>query len=97
MTKHQIADLFGCFVAKVDANVRSVLNAGVLDEDEVCRALRYADGSAVLLYNLEMITALAFRIKSENTEVFRRWLMARTVAGRKISVILPQNSAGIIN
>ena len=39
MPQHQIADLFGCFVAKVNANVRSILGAGVLDETNACRTI----------------------------------------------------------
>lgn len=97
MTKHEIATLFECFVAKVDANVRSILRSAVLNEDKVCRTLRYADGSLVLLYNMEMIIALAFRIRSRNADAFRRWLVARAVAGRKISVVVPLSNQAIVN
>lgn len=97
LTKHEIADLFECFVAKVDANVRATLKAGVLDEDKVCRTMRYSDDSSVMLYNLEMITALAFRIKSRNSDAFRRWLMARAVAGKKISVIVSPSNQMLLN
>ena len=77
MTKHQIADLFGCFVAKVVSNVAAILKSGVLDESRACRFHRYKDGSSVELYSLEMITALAFRIDTRNADIFRRWLMER--------------------
>ncbi len=77
MTKHQIADLFGCFVAKVVSNIAAVLKSGVLDESRVCRFYRYKDGGGVELYSLEMITALAFRIDTRNAAIFRRWLMER--------------------
>ena len=97
LTKHQIADLFGCFVAKVDANVRAILKTEVLDEDKACRTLRYANGSSVVLYNLEMITALAFRIRSKNADVFRRWLVARAVGVKKISVIVPIINQALLN
>ena len=97
VTKHQIADLFGCFVAKVDANVRATLKTGTLEEDKVCRTLRYANGSSVVLYNLEMITALSFRIRSANADLFRRWLMARAVGGKKISVIVSPSNQMLLN
>ena len=77
MTKHQIADLFGCFVAKVVSNIAAVLKSGVLDESRVCCFHRYKDGSGVELYSLEMITALAFRIGTRNADIFRRWLIER--------------------
>lgn len=73
LTQHQIADLFGVFVAAVNSNIRVVLKSEVLDKDKVCRNLNHDNGMTVL-YNLEMITALAFRIRSEKTEIFRRWI-----------------------
>jgi hypothetical protein len=77
MTKHQIADLFGCFVAKIGANIASILKGGVLDQSRVYRFHRYKDGGSVELYNFEMIMALAFRIDTRNSDIFRLWLMER--------------------
>lgn len=79
MSKHQIADLFGCFVSKVVSNIAAILRSGVLDESRVCRIHRYKDGSGVELYSLEMITALAFRIDTHNAGIFRQWLIERAV------------------
>ncbi len=67
MTKHQIAELFGCFVAKVVSNIPAILKSGALDESRVCRFHRYKDGSGVELYSLEMIMALAFRIDTRTS------------------------------
>lgn len=77
LTKNQIADLFGVFSAAVNANIRAILKSGVLHEDHVVRRTRGRDGNIVERYSLEMITALAFRLKSENAEVFRRWIIER--------------------
>ncbi len=79
MTKHQIADLFGCFVSKVVSNIAAVLKSGVLDGSRVCCFHRYKDGGGVELYSLEMITALAFRIDTHNAATFRQWLIERAV------------------
>ena len=78
LTQSQIADLFGVFIATVNANIRAILKSGVLREDRVVRRTRCRNGNIVERYNLEMITALAFRLKSENAEVFRRWIVERT-------------------
>jgi len=75
LTQHQIADIFGVFVSAVGSNIRSIINSGVLQEDEVCRRQDNADGSVMTLYNLELITALAFRLKSRQTQYFRRWII----------------------
>ena len=77
LTRHQIADLFGVFVPAVGSNIRSILKRGILCEERVYRRERNRDGGIVELYSLEMIAALAFRLKSGNAEAFRRWLVRR--------------------
>lgn len=77
LTQSQIADLFGVFSAAVSTNIRAILKSGVLYEDRVVRRTRCRNGNIVERYSLEMITALAFRLKSENAEVFRRWIIER--------------------
>lgn len=76
-TQSQIADLFGVFTAAVNTNIRAILKSGVLHEDCIIRRTRCRNGNIVERYNLEMITALAFRLKSENAEAFRRWIVER--------------------
>ena len=77
LTQSQIADLFGVFSAAVNANIRASLKSGVLHEDRVVLRTRCQNGNIVERYDLEMITALAFRLKSENAEVFKRWIVER--------------------
>ena len=77
MTQHQIASLFGVFVSAVGSNIRSILKNGILDEDEVSRRKTTANGNMMILYNLEMITALAFRLNSRKAEQYRRWLVGQ--------------------
>ena len=77
LSEWEIAKMFECFVAKVNCNVRSILKTGVLDERTVCRTYYYKDGGSVEQYNLEMITALSFRIQSRNAQVFRNWMMRK--------------------
>ena len=87
ITTHEIARLFDCFIAKVSSNVRSILKTGVLDERKVCRTYYYENGNSVEQYNLEMITALSFRIKSCNAEVFREWIVKKaTTKGKNVFV-----------
>lgn len=76
-TQSQIADLFGVFTAAASANIRAILKSDVLHEDRVVRRTRCRNGNIVERYNLEMIVTLAFRLKSENAEVFRRWIIER--------------------
>ena len=75
MSQHQIADLFGVFVSAVGSNIRAILKSEALDEWEVSRNHIYKNGDTITLYNLEMITALAFRMRSPQASVFRKWIM----------------------
>lgn len=93
LTQAQIADLFGVFSAAVNANIRAILKNGVLHEDRVIRRTRCRDGNIVERYNLEMITALAFRLKSENAEVFRRWIVERATTPAIVWKIPISNNA----
>jgi len=88
MTQYEIADLMQCFVAKVNANVRSILKSGILDKRKVCRTHTHKNGNSVEQYNMEMIIALAFRIKSRNAEVFRKWLMKKAISTTSSQQIL---------
>ena len=100
LTKHQIADLFECFTAKVIANIRAILKADILDERKVCHLHRYENNSSVELYNLEVIMVLAFRIKTHNAKVFREWLMKKAVqerSDRQISVVVPWSDRIFLN
>lgn len=79
LTQSQIADLFSVFTAAVSANIRAILKSSVLCEDRVVRRTRCRNGNIVERYDLEMIMTLAYRLKSKNAEVFRRWIVERAM------------------
>lgn len=93
LTQAQIADLFGVFTTAVSANIRAILKSGVLYEDRVVRRTRCRNENIVERYNLEMIVALAFRLKSENAEAFRRWIVERATTPVIIWKVLTNNNA----
>ena len=78
LTQHQIADLFDVFVSSISSNVRAILKSEVLREDEICRHQKTENGGLMILYNMEMITALAFRLKSRPAEWYRQWIVRKT-------------------
>lgn len=96
LTQSQIADLFGVFTSTVSANIRAICKSGVLDEEHVCRRTRCRNGNIVERYGLEMITALAFRLKSENAEAFRRWIVERATT---LAIVwkMPTNKDRMLN
>ena len=96
LTQSQIADLFGVFIVAVNANIRAILKSGVLHEDRVIRRTHCRNGNIVERYSLEMIVALAFRLKSENAEVFRRWIVERATTPT-IVWKMPTVNDGVLN
>ena len=89
LSQYQIADLFGVFTGKVNSNIRSILKSGALDKEKVQFNLNQTDWKIVPLYNLEMITALAFRIVSPQADIFRKWLLDRSSTGKMVFYNLP--------
>ena len=79
LSQHQIADLFGMLYSKVNSNIRSIFKNKLLWESDVMHTHHF-DGGFVELYNLEMITMLAFRFESPQAEVFRKWAMRKLSA-----------------
>ena len=78
LSKYRIADLFGVMTLAITSNIRSILSQGILNEQEICQYHTTSDGKQIRLYNLDMITALSFRLRSERADKFRRWIIART-------------------
>ena len=75
LTSYQIADLFGVHVQAVNNHIGSIFKSGILREEEATHHVEAKSGSIQTLYNMEMITALAFRLKSEQAELFRQWII----------------------
>lgn len=88
LSQHEIADLFGCFVSKVNTNIRSILKGEVLDEAKVCRTYRYGNGNSVEQYNQEMVIALSFRIRSYNADTFRKFIVRKAIVETSIHQVL---------
>lgn len=79
LTQHKIADLFGVFISAVGSNIRSILKNEILQEDDVCCRKDNGNGSILTLYNLEIITALVFRLKSRQAQYFREWITCQAL------------------
>lgn len=92
MTANQIANLFECLISKINANIRAIFKSRVLDNTKVCQTYYYKNGNSVELYNLEMIIALSFKIKSHNSEIFREWIYNTIIAEKiRIPVLMASN------
>lgn len=77
LTQSDIAVLFDKGRSTIAEHIQNILSEGELDEISVCRNFRQtaADGKDynVLHYNLDMILAVGFRVRSPRGTQFRRW------------------------
>ena len=75
MTKFEIADLFGTFSCDVRKAIHTIYKHKELNELDTMKYLRQADGISYDVYSLEMIIAVAFRICSKESVLFRRFII----------------------
>ena len=73
LTTSEIARMFEVFVPAITSNIRAIYKHGALRMSETSN-LPTAHAE---LYNLEMISALAFRVDTPQSAAFRRWLIRR--------------------
>ena len=77
LTQDEIAVLFDKGRSTVAEHIQNIFSESELDEDSVCRNFRRTakDGKdySVLHYNLDMILAVGFRVRSPRGMQFRRW------------------------
>jgi hypothetical protein len=100
MAAWEIAQLFDCFIAKISTNVRSILKNEVFHKSDICRMYHYKNGDSVEQYNLVMITALAFRIKTRNAEIFRNFIIKKALTDtsrQEFLVNLLWKNSGMLN
>ena len=82
MTKFEIADLFGTFSCDVRKAIHTIYKNKELNELDTIKYLRQADGISYDVYSLEMIIAVAFRICSKESVLFRRFII-NEISGTK--------------
>ena len=82
MTQFEIADLFGVFSCDVRKAIHNIYKNGELDEVVTMKYVRQPDGISYDVYNLEMVIAIAFRICSKNSMLFRQFVIGKLNAGK---------------
>lgn len=93
----EIARNFDCFLSAVYSNIRVILKNKELYKEDVCKEVYYLDKKGkekiMTLYNLDMIIALSFRIKSYRAKEFRKWIRKTIVTPiQKREIILIDTS-----
>ena len=83
MTQFEIADLFGVFSYHVRKAIRSIYKNKEVSELDTMKYVRQADGISYNAYSLEMIIAIAFRICSKESILFRQFVINKTSSRKK--------------
>lgn len=92
LTPSEIARLFEAFVPAITNNIRAIYRHGALRVSKTSNLpTAYAE-----LYNLEMISALAFRVDTPQSAAFRRWLIRRPLS-RMVVLNVSQEERTIVN
>lgn len=77
MTDYEITDLFRVTFSAVNSQIKAVYKSGALKEYDTYQYIRLENGNRADAYNLEMITALAFRLNSLPAKIFRQWVIKK--------------------
>ncbi|MDH6313010.1 hypothetical protein M2137_001797 [Parabacteroides sp. PFB2-10] len=86
----QVARLFGVFEQAVRANVKSIIQLGVVKPSLCCEVRQIGKILLPEVFDLEMIIALSFRLNSPDASKFRMWLMEKVADNVDIRVTILQ-------
>lgn len=87
MTQFEIADLFGVFSCYIRKAIHAIYKNKELNEYDTMKYVKQLDGISYDVYNLEMIIAIAFRICSKESILFRRFVISEICATKKGSPV----------
>lgn len=73
MTQAQIAELFGRDISSVSRHIANILGEGELDEATSLQKVQTSHGRPAILYSLDMVISVGYRVSSAQATVFRRW------------------------
>ncbi len=87
MTKFEIADLFGVFSCDIRKMIQAIYRNKELNEIDTMKYIKQTDGISYDVYSLEIIIAIAFRICSKESILFRRFIINEICATKKGSPV----------
>ena len=87
MTQFEIADLFGVFSYDIRKAIHAIYRNKELNETETIKYVKKANRISYDVYSLEMVIAVAFRICSKESILFRRFVINEICATKKGSPV----------
>ena len=91
MMQEEITDMFNVYGRDIRRTINAIYKDGVLTESETMRYIRLDERRSIDTYSSEMIIAIAFRINSKESFVFRRYIMNRLYPKNDYNVVLFSN------
>lgn len=79
MTQAQIAELFGRDVSVVSRHIASIFEEGELDEATSLQKMQRSLGRPAILYSLDMVISVGYRVASKQATLFRKWATDKLV------------------
>ena len=79
MSESELVDLFGVFIPKL----RNAIKAELVKPFEAEQTIKKRDNLHVIVYNMEVVLLLAFRLNSDQARAVRRELMERISRNHK--------------
>lgn len=75
MTEAEIVELFGTTAGAVYAGIKTIFKENALYDYEVCKCIRLDSGNSADVYNMKVVIALAFRIRSQGATKLREYIL----------------------
>lgn len=84
MTQQEISDAFNVFGCDIRRAIHAIYKNMELSEEETMRHVRQNGRICYDVYSLEMVVAIAFRLRTKESVAFRRFIMdkLRSVNGK---------------
>lgn len=73
MTQAQISQLFGRDVSTVSRHIANIIDEGELLEATSLQKVQTTTGRPAVVYNLDMVISVGYRVSSAQATAFRRW------------------------
>ena len=77
MTQFEIADLFGMFSCDVRKAIHTIYKNKELNKFDTMKYVKQSDGISYDFYNIEVIIAVAYRICSKESVLFRQFIISK--------------------
>lgn len=77
MTQQEMADIFGVFGCDIRKAIHTIYKNKELLEWETMRYIKQTDRISYDAYSLEMVVAVAFKLRSREARALRRFVMER--------------------